>query len=516
MNHRLILFFIFVIAAAIGFAEVLAGGVGLLCGDRVEDVRALLFCASGTLAVGIAGCSVFRLKTAEHRRAGLREGYAVAGFCWIMASIVGALPFFFVVGMQWYDALFESFSGFTTTGAALIHPGMSLWNGAELPLGVESLPKGVVFWRATESWLGGMGIIVLVLAILPLFNRGGQMLYNAETPGLKSSDSQIAPRITSSAKILWLIYVGITALEIPLLRFAGMDLFEAVCNSFTTISTGGFCTRQDSIAAFHSTPITLIVTFFMFVSGANFTLHVRFLSGRSLSYFRDEEFRVYSIILGGVTCIIAASLLSQGQVYDLAAANSFAEQLATAGRAVRDAAFQSTSLMTSTGFTIGDYCMWPSIAVSLLLGLSLIGGCGGSTAGGLKCVRALLVWRQSLTEIKHSIFPQLVTSVYLNNIRMKAPAIQKTIAFFTAYIATALLFALLIPMFCPACSWESALSISVTSLSNVGPGAAQVGPAFNFDWLTPAAKLLAAFEMLIGRLELFTIFVLFLPSFWRK
>ena len=516
MNHRLILFFISVITAAIGFVEVLAGGVGLFCGDEIEDVRALLFCAAGTLAAGIVGCSVFRLKTAEHRRAGLREGYAVAGFCWIMASVIGALPFFFVVGMHWYDALFESFSGFTTTSAALIHPGMSLWNGAELPLGVESLPKGVVFWRATESWLGGMGIIVLVLAILPLFNRGGQMLYNAETPGLKSSDSQIAPRITSSAKILWLIYVGITLLEIPLLRFAGMSLFEAVCNSFTTISTGGFCTRQDSIAAFHSTPITLIVTFFMFVSGANFTLHVRFLSGRSLSYFRDEEFRVYSIILGGVTCIIAASLLLQGQVYDLTAANGFAEQLATAGRAVRDAAFQATSLMTSTGFTIGDYCLWPSIAVSLLLGLSLIGGCGGSTAGGLKCVRALLVWRQSLTEIKHSIFPQLVTSVYLNGVRMKAPTIQKTIAFFTAYIATALLFALLIPMFCPACSWESALSISVTSLSNVGPGAAQVGPACNFDWLSPAAKLLAAFEMLIGRLELFTIFVLFLPSFWRK
>ena len=516
MNHRLILFFIFVIAAAIGFAEILAGGVGLLCDDPVEDVRALLFCAGGTLAAGIAGCSVFRLKTEQHRRAGLREGYAVAGFGWIMASIIGALPFFFVVGMHWYDALFESFSGFTTTGAALIHPGMSLWNGAELPLGVESLPKGVVFWRATESWLGGMGIVVLVLAILPMFNRGGQMLYNAETPGLKSSDSQIAPRITSSAKILWLIYVGITTLEIILLRFAGMDLFEAVCNSFTTISTGGFCTRQDSIAAFHSTPITLIVMFFMFVSGANFTLHVRFLSGRTLSYFRDEEFRVYSIILGGVTCIIAASLLSQGQVYDLAAANGFAEQLATAGRAVRDAAFQSTSLMTSTGFTIGDYCMWPSIAVSLLLGLSLIGGCGGSTAGGLKCVRALLVWRQSLTEVKRNIFPQLVTGVYLNNIRMKAPAIQKTIAFFTAYIGIILAFALLIPAVCPECNWESALSISITSLSNVGPGAAQVGPACDFDWLTPAAKLLSAFEMLIGRLELFTILVLFLPSFWRK
>ena len=516
MNYRLILFFISVITAAVGVAEIIAGGAAIVCGDAPGDIQALLFCAAGTLAAGIAGCSVFRLKTEQHRRAGLREGYAVAGFGWLTASVAGAVPFFVVVGMQWYDALFESFSGFTTTGAALFHPGLMLRNGAELPFGVESLPKGVVFWRSMESWLGGMGIVVLVLAVLPMINRGGQMLYNAETPGLKSSDTQIAPRITSSAKILWLIYLGITALEVLLLRFAGMSFFESVCNSFTTISTGGFCTRQDSIAAFHSTPITLIVTFFMFVSGTNFYLHVRFLSGRTLSYFRDEEFRVYTAILAGVTGIIAVSLLLQGQAYDLAAAKGFAEHLATAGRAVRDAAFQATSMMTSAGFTVGDYCAWPSVAVSLLLGLSLIGGCGGSTAGGLKCVRALLVWRQSLTEIKHSIFPQLVTSVYLNNIRMKAPAIQKTIAFFTAYIATILLFALLIPVFCPACTWDSALSISLTCLSNVGPGVAQVGPAVNFDWLSPAAKLLAAFEMMIGRLELFTVLVLFLPSFWRK
>jgi trk system potassium uptake protein TrkH len=295
-----------------------------------------------------------------------------------------------------------------------------------------------------------------------------------------------------------------------------MGLYEAVCNSFTTISTGGFCTRQDSIAAFHSTPITLIVMFFMFISGVNFYLHVRLLSGKTLSYFRDEEFRVYTSILLGVSCIIAIALLLQGQAYRVDAEQGFVESMTVVGRAFRDASFQSVSIMTSTGFAIGDYCLWPSIAVALLLGISVIGGCGGSTSGGLKCVRALLVWRQSLTEVKHNIFPQLVTGVYLNNVRMKAPAIQKTIAFFTAYIGVISLFALLIPAVCPECTWESALSISIASLSNVGPGAAQIGPACDFDWLNPAAKLLSAFEMLIGRLELFTILVLFLPSFWRK
>lgn len=516
MNLRLILFFICIISASVGLMETLSGIVGFFCHDAAGDVRALLICAAATLVAGSAGCIVFRPRTEQHRKAGLREGYAVAAFGWLAASILGALPFLFVVEMPWYDAFFESVSGFTTTGAALIHRGYRLTNGAVLPDGVESLPRGVVFWRALESWLGGMGIVVLVLAVLPMFNRGGQMLYNAETPGLKSSDTQIAPRITSSAKILWLIYVGITACEVVLLKFAGMGLFEAVCNSFTTIATGGFCTRQDSIAAFHSTPITLIVMFFMFISGVNFYLHVRLLSGKTLSYFRDEEFRVYASILAGVSCIIAVALLLQGDGYNVTAEQDFLSSMAVVGRAFRDAAFQTTSLMTSTGFAIGDYCLWPSIAVALLLGISVIGGCGGSTAGGLKCVRALLVWRQSLTEVKHNIFPQLVTGVYLNNVRMKENAIQKTIAFFTAYMGVILLFALLIPAVCPECTWESAVSISITSLSNVGPGAAQVGPACDFDWLNPAAKLLSAFEMLIGRLELFTILVLFLPSFWRK
>ncbi len=516
MNYRLILFFVCVIAAAVGFMETVSGVVGFFCHDAPGDVRVLLVCAAVTLVAGAAGCIAFRPRTEQHRKAGLREGYAVAAFGWLAASVLGGLPFLFAVGMPWYDAFFESVSGFTTTGAALIHRGYHLTNGTVLPDGVESLSRGVVFWRALESWLGGMGIVVLALAVLPMFNRGGQMLYNAETPGLKSSDTQIAPRITSSAKILWLIYVGITACEILLLKFAGMGLFEAVCNSFTTISTGGFCTRQDSIAAFQSTPITLIVMFFMFISGVNFFLHVQLFSGKPLSYFRDEEFRVYTFILLIVSSVIAVALLLQGEAYDIDPGQGFIGSMTVVGRAFRDASFQSVSIMTSTGFAIGDYCAWPHIAVALLLGISLVGGCGGSTSGGLKCVRALLVWRQSLTEVKHNIFPQLVTGVYLNNVRMKSPAIQKTIAFFTAYIGIILVFALLIPAVCPECTWESALSISVTSLSNVGPGAAQVGPACDFDWLSPAAKLLSAFEMLIGRLELFTILVLFLPSFWRK
>ena len=524
MNHRLIIFFICVIAAAVGLAETLSGCVSFLCHDTPADIRALLICAAATLAAGAAGCAIFRPRTEQHRKAGLREGYAVAAFGWLAASILGALPFFFAAKMKWYDALFESASGFTTTGVALIHaedpehnlPGYILTNGEMLKNGVESLSHGIVFWRALESWLGGMGIVVLALAVLPMLNRGSQMLYNAETPGLKSSDTQIAPRIKSSAKILWGIYFGITALETILLKFAGMDFFEALCNSFTTVSTGGFCTRQNSSAAFGSTPITLIVLFFMFISGVNFFLHVRFLSGKPLSYFKDEEFRVYTSILVSVSCIIAISLLVQGDAYHVARGDGFIASMAVVGQAFRDATFQVTSIMTSSGFSIGDYCSWPHIAVALLVGISVIGGCGGSTAGGLKCVRALLVWRQSLTEIKHNIFPQLVTGVYLNDIRVKAPAVQKAVAFFIAYIGVIILFAMLIPLVCPACEWQTGLSASISCLSNVGPGVGQIGPAADFDWLNLWAKLLLSLEMIIGRLELFTILVLFLPSFWRK
>ena len=516
MNYRLILFFICTIAAAVGLMEAGSAWIGVGFGDSLNSMYPLFFCGLVTAAAGAAGCFAFRPRTEQQKKAGLREGYAVAAFGWLAASVTGALPFFFAVKMQWYDALFESASGFTTTGVALIHEGYVLTNQAVLEKGVESLSKGIVFWRSLESWLGGMGIVVLALAILPMLNRGSQMLYNAETPGLKSSDTQIAPRIKSSAKILWIIYGGITATETILLKFAGMGLFEAVCNSFTTISTGGFCTRQDSIAAFHSTPITLIVMFFMFISGINFFLHVRFLSGKPLSYFKDEEFRVYTSILVAVSGIVAVSLLIQGETYHVASEDGFVASMAVVGKAFRDAMFQVTSIMTSTGFSIGDYCTWPSIAVALLVGISVIGGCGGSTAGGLKCVRALLVWRQSLTEVKHNIFPQLVTGVYLNDIRMKAPALQKTVAFFTAYIGVIILFALLIPLVSPACEWETGLSASITCLSNVGPGVGQIGPAADFDWLNPMAKLLLSLEMIIGRLELFTILVLFLPSFWRK
>lgn len=529
MNHRLILFFISVIAASVGLLEAVSALIGFGFDDSLQDTYPLLLCGIVLAIAGIAGCYGLRPRQEQQWKAGLREGYAVAAFGWLAASVLGAIPFFFAAKMQWYDALFESASGFTTTGVALIRRGYIMTNGEALTNGVEDLSKGIVLWRSLESWLGGMGIVVLALAALPILSRGSQMLYNAETPGLKSSDTQIAPRIKSSAKILWGIYLGITVAETGLLKIAGMDFFEAVCNSFTTVSTGGFCTRQDSIAAFQSTPITLIVMFFMFISGINFFLHVRLFSGKPLSYLKDEEFCVYTGIILTVSLIIAFFLLKQGArgpdgeilyFFDrsdgLRAALTRTENYRNIGLALRDAAFQTTSIITSTGFSMGNYCAWPHIAVALIVGLSVLGGCGGSTAGGLKCVRALLVWRQSLTEIKHNIFPQLVTGVYLNKVRVKAPAIQKAVAFFIAYIGVIILFALLIPLVCSKCEWQTGLSASITCLSNVGPGVGQIGPAADFDWLNPTAKLLLSAEMIIGRLELFTILVLFLPSFWRK
>ena len=530
MNYRLILFCISCFSVFVGGFEAFSAIVGSWAGDEWKQIWTLWVCGAATYIAGATGYFLLKPQTEEQRKAGLREGYAIAGLGWLAASVLGALPFFFSAKMHWYDALFESASGFTTTGVALIHPGYLMTNGEVLENGVESLSKGIVFWRALESWFGGIGIVVLMAAFLPKFSRGIQKLYNAETPGLKSSDTQIAPSTKKSAIKLSVLYAIITIAEIVLLILARMNPFEAVCNSFTTVSTGGFCTRQDSIAYFQSNPdsifhsnlITLIVIFFMFISGVNFFLHVRLFSGKPLSYFKDEEFRVYTGIIVIVSSIIAFSLFfggSEGSAYHFDKSGGVVRNLHAIGRSFRDAVFQVTSFMTSTGFTnVKNYCAWPPIGAALLVGISVIGGCGGSTAGGLKCVRALLVFYQSKAEVKHSIFPQLVTSVKLNNVRVKAPAIQKTVAFFIAYIGIIIIFALLLPLVCSACEWETGLSASITCLSNVGPGVGQIGPGGlgHFDWLNPASKLLLSAEMIIGRLELFTILVLLLPSFWRK
>lgn len=503
MNRRLVVHCVFLVMALVSVAILLCAGCSFLMNDPDDVVVRFYLCGGVPFLLSLIGFVLSRPKSPEQRQAGLREGFAIVGLSWMAASVLGALPYLATVRMHWYDALFESVSGFTTTGASILSPGFPLANGDVLVKGIESLSHGLLFWRATTQWLGGMGIIVLALAVLPLFNIGGQALYNAETPGVKGMDNQIAPRIASSAKILWLAYVFLTLCETIVLLLGGMSFFDSLCHSFATISTGGFSTKTASVAHYDSVYLEVVLTVFMFLSGCNFYLHFRLITGRPLQYLKDAEFRFYSGLILICSAIVAVALAFTSFRHDF-------------WNGLLKSVFQVVSIITSTGFTSADYMLWPSVAVVILMWLMIVGGCGGSTSGGVKCVRVLVLWKQGVQEVRKCIFPRMVSGVHMNGRRVEESTVRKTLAFASLYTLTIAVFALLLAAVCPQADFVTAFSASATSLSNSGPGVGLLGPSGSFGWMNPAGKTLLAFEMILGRLELYTIFVMFLPSFWRR
>lgn len=507
MNRKIVLYLVGVVTILIGAFICLSSLVSFLMGDPLRAGVALSSCG---LSVIIPSCLLVffaRPRNAADRKFGLREGFAIVALGWLAASIAGAVVYMAVADFYPADAFFESVSGFSTTGASVIGPELELRNGASLPVGIENLPKGLLFFRCLSNWLGGMGIVVLTIAILPLLNIGGQALYNAETTGVKSSssDSRIAPRIASAAKILWLLYLILTVVEAILLKLAGMSLFDAVCHSFATVATGGFSTRQMSIAAFNSPLIEWIIIVFMFLSGTNFMLHLRACTGHPKAFWKDEEFRFYALVTAGSVFFITISLIFLG-------GDGFEAPLTT----FRTALFQVVSLFTSTGYTTADYAAWPIFSILILFLLSCLGGCGGSTSGGLKCVRAILVAKFSIMEIRRCIFPNLVPGIRLNGVRQEMSTVHKTVGFISCYLGLFLIFALMLAFLSANVDLETCLSASVACLSNIGPGFGRVGPSWTYVWLSDPAKILLSFEMILGRLELYTFLVLFLPAFWKK
>lgn len=518
MNFCLVFQTISWLIALEGVAVCLCSGVACAMHDSQSDILKLLFCGCITIAAGLLGIFFSRKASGQP---GLREGFAVVTFGWLLISIFGALPFSVVVGMKWYDAVFETVSGFTTTGASVISEELQLRSGYEpLSNGIESLSSGILFWRALTHWIGGMGIVVFSLAFLPIFAKGGQALYNAEVPGVKTRSDQFTPRIASTAKILLLVYCGLTFAETFLLHFFGMTLFDAVCHSFATISTGGFSTKKASIAAFtfNSHKIQLIIIVFMFLAGCNFILLFRALNGLPLKDYINEEFRTFFLILLGSSLVIAGYLFfsdiiepGTGILYHLNIKDSLLA-----------AVFQVVSISTTTGFSTGNYVIWPPVAGMIIFTLMLMGGCGGSTSGGIKCMRMILFWKFSLSELRRNIFPHSMQNIRLNGDRMTVPTINKVLGFLMIYMLTALVFMLLFTVFRDGCDDKhkmdllEAISASVTCISNVGPGFGKLGPDQSFYWVSAPAKLLMALEMLIGRLELYTVMIFFLPSFWKK
>jgi trk system potassium uptake protein TrkH len=443
------------------------------------------FVSSALFSV-LAGGALFLLLRPDRRELSHREAFAVAGLGWILACVVGALPYLFSGLLpNFMDALFESASGFTTTGATVVS-------------NVEILPKGLLFWRSLTHWLGGMGIILLSVAILPMLGVGGMQLYRAEVPG--PVVDRLKPRIRETAKTLWIVYVGISALEALLLWLGPMNGFEAICHTFGTLATGGFSTRNESIGAYHSAYVEWVVIFFMFVAGANFALHYQFLTGTRASYLRDPEFRLYLFLLFAGGVFIASLLVLDGK-----------EALPSG---IRHAVFQVTSILTTTGYTTVDYEQWPGVAQYVLFLLMFVGGCAGSTGGGMKCVRLLLLLKQAYRAIYQHIHPHAIFAVKLGQKTVSEEVMQSVLAFSVLFLAV---FVLATGVLCGfGMDFRSAMASVVACLGNVGPGLGVTGPAETYGPLSQGVKGVLVFCMVLGRLELFTLVVLFIPEFWKK
>lgn len=417
----------------------------------------------------------------------LREGFAVVTFGWALFALFGALPYIYSGAIPSpLDAVFETMSGFTTTGSTIL-------------TNVEALPKSLLFWRALTHWLGGMGIIVFSLAILPMLGVGGMQLFKAEVPG--PTADRLKPRIQDTAKLLWGVYLLLTAAETLLLILGGMSFFDALCHSFATLATGGFSTRNASVGAFNSAYIEWVVILFMFLAGVNFTLHLQALRGKLGNFFGNEELRFYSWITLGTIGLIMVFNMTSGTYPGL-----FDN--------LRYSAFQVTAILTTTGFATADYEIWPVIAQYLLIILMFIGGCAGSTGGGMKVVRVLLIFKHAQVQMFRLIHPRAVRLVKLGKRPVDNEVLAGVLGFFALYIGILIFAALLLAM--TGMDLVSGAAAALACLSNIGPGLGSVGPVDNFAHVPALGKLVLIFCMLMGRLELLTVLVLFFPSFWRK
>jgi trk system potassium uptake protein TrkH len=454
---------------------------------REGDWPRFLACA----ACGVlAGWGLMRLGRG-HEELRHREGFAIVTLGWIAVGLLGALPFV-VTGVipNFTDAVFESVSGFTTTGSTIMTDIED----------VGAVHHAVIFWRSLIQWLGGMGIVVLALAILPLLGVGGMQLFRAESPG--PAPDRLSSRISETARLLWGVYVLITLAEVLLLILVGgMGVFDALCHAFTTMATGGFSTLDASVGGFDSAAVEWIITAFMFLAGVNFSLHYLALTGRVGVYWRDDEFRFYGLVMGGATALVLAVLIPAHLFPDVA-------------EAVRAAAFQVVSIGTTTGYATADYVLWPPLAHGLLLLLMCVGGCAGSTGGGVKMMRVLILLKHAHVEVKKLLHPRAVYALWFND-RSVSPALATNVlGFFMLFVLVFLAGSLILTLF--GRDLVTAVGATAATLGNIGPGLGEVGPACNFAFFTWAEKWLLILLMLIGRLEIYTVLVLLLPATWRR
>ncbi len=436
-----------------------------------------------TLLAGLAVWWPVRRCRAEMR---LQTGFLVVVLFWLVLGVFGAFPFVLDEHLAFVDAVFESISGLTTTGATVMS-------------GLDRLPLSVLYYRQQLQWLGGMGIIVLAVAVLPMLGVGGMQLYRAETPG-PIKDSKLTPRIAETAKALWYLYLGLTLACAVCYWMAGMTVFDAIAHSFSTVSTGGFSTHDESLGYFSSPSIEGVAIFFMTISAVSFTLH--YLAWRQISlrpYIQDEEFRTYALVIVTMSIVTGASLVSSGFYPD-------------SMQALRRVAFMTVSVITSAGFTLSDYPDWPAFVPITLLLASFIGGCAGSTGGGIKVIRVLLLIKQGSREILRHIHPNAVFAINVGGRAMPQRIVESVWGFFSLYILSFCIMSLVLTA--TGLDIETAFSAVAACMNNLGPGLGQV--AVDYASINDVAKWVLCFAMLLGRLELFTIFVLVSPAFWRR
>ena len=437
-----------------------------------------------TFFVGLLIWFLFRRSRKDLR---LRDGFLIVALFWTVLGTFGSLPLYFsdAPAMSFTDAVFESMSGLTTTGATVIS-------------GIDDLPKSILYYRQQLQWLGGMGIIVLAVAILPMLGVGGMQLYRAETPG-PVKDTKLTPRITETAKALWYVYLTFTILCMGGYMIAGMGWFDALCHAFSTVAIGGFSTHDLSIGHFNSTSIDIVTILFMFLAGINFSLH--FFAFRNISikhYTQDPEFRAYALFLLILSVIVISVLFVKGTYTG-------------AHEGIIDGLFQAVSIGTTTGFTTANYASWPDALPVLLIFASFVGGCAGSTAGGIKVMRWLLIAKQGFREIARLIHPSAEIPVKIGNKAVPFRVVDAVWGFFSVYVVVFSVMLLL--MMSTGLDQVTAFSAVAAVLNNLGPGLGEV--AAGFMTVSDTAKWIAVIGMLLGRLEIFTLLVLITPTFWR-
>ncbi len=481
MNLRLTLYLVGFLNLFLAFSMTAPLAVSLI----YQDGTAIYFLATIGLVVfsGLILILTFRSPGQEIRH---REGMAVVTLGWVSAGFFGSLPYYMTgVLDRFIDCLFESFSGFTTTGASIMTD-------------IEMLPQAILFWRDLTHWLGGMGIIVMTIAILPLLGVGGMQLFKAEAPGPVTD--RLKPRIAETAKTLWKVYLVFTGAEVLLLHLGGMELFDSFCHTFGTLATGGFSTKSASIGHYQSAYFDTVITVFMLISGINFTLHYQALSGNIKAFYKNSELRFFLAIF------LTASILITWSIWK--------SHVPSLGESVRLATFQTASILSTTGYTTTDFEQWPSFARIILLTLIFIGGSAGSTGGSIKVLRVMLLLKHSYRELRHLIHPRAVIPVKLQGRIVPDEVMFSVWGFFILFLALFVVAALLLTMM--GIDLTTSLTAVAASIGNIGPGLGSVGPTENYAHLPQAAKAVLILCMLLGRLEVYTVFILFVPEFWKK